>query len=339
MNIILILQPAQETQEDMAEQQASDLALPARTIPYPATLSEHARYVLANPALAMSADLPAVSDKAAWKALANRIDDTLITLMGPRLPTQGFTQETRNTDGVTTYVITPAGVAEDDPHVYLDIHGGGFFIGRGEACRLMAIGMALRLGMRTVSVDYRMPPDHPFPAGLDDCLAVYRDLLKTHRPEDIVVGGVSAGGNLAAALTLRARDEGLPMPAAVVMMTPASDITGAGDTFHTLCGIDPVLPSAMPEMMQLYAGDAPLEHPHVSPLFGDFKPGFPPTFLQSGTRDLLLSSTVRMHRKLRSAGVAAELHVFEGMPHGGFGGAPEDMELTMELRRFLAATR
>jgi acetyl esterase/lipase len=123
------------------------------------------------------------------------------------------------------------------------------------------------------------------------------------------------------------------------MLTPASDITGAGDTFETLRGVDPILPSSMPEMMALYAGMTALDHPYVSPLFGDFQPGFPPTFLQSGTRDLLLSSTVRMHRKLRSAGIDSELHVFEAMPHGGFGGTPDDMEVTMELRRFLAKHR
>lgn len=325
----------------MSDHQAAGLTLGARVIPLPTTISAPARQVLSCPSpLGMSSDLPSLDDKAGWTALVSRMDATIVGLISPRLPTQGYTQETRTMAGVTTYVITPHGVAADDPHVFLDIHGGGFVLGCGEACRLMAIGMALRTGVRVMSVDYRMPPDHPFPAGLDDCMAVYRDLLGTHRPEDIVVGGVSAGGNLAGALTLRARDEGLPMPAAVVMMTPASDITGAGDTFHTLCGIDPVLPSAMPEMMALYAGGAPLDHPYVSPLFGDFKPGFPPTFLQSGTRDLLLSSTVRMHRKLRSSGIAAELHVFEAMPHGGFGGGtPDDLEVTMELRRFLATHR
>ena len=316
------------------------LALGARVIPVPMTISEQGRRVLSGPSrVAMSNVLPPVHDKAAWKAMVSQMDATLIALIGPRLPTQGYTQKTRVVAGVTVHVITPAGVAPDDPHVFLDIHGGGFVFGGGECCRLMAIGMALRLGVRLVSVDYRMPPDHPYPAGLDDCLAVYRNLLETHRPEHIVVGGVSAGGNLAAALTLRARDEGLPMPAAVVMLTPASDITGAGDTFETLRGIDPILPSSMPEMMALYAGAAPLDHPRVSPLYGDFKPGFPPTFLQSGTRDLLLSSTVRMHRKLRSAGIDSELHVFEAMPHGGFGGTPDDMEVTMELRRFLARHR
>ncbi|HSV36392.1 MAG TPA: alpha/beta hydrolase [Ramlibacter sp.] len=322
----------------MSENPTAGLALGARVIPWPTTISEAARQVLANPSLALPTRLPPPADKAAWKTLVSQIDAAIVAAISPRLPTQGYTQETRTVAGVTTYVITPQGVAADDPHVFLDIHGGGFVLGRGEACRLMAIGMALRTGVRVVSVDYRMPPDHPYPAGLDDCLAVYRDLLETHRPADIIVGGVSAGGNLAAALTLRARDEGLPMPAAVVMMTPGSDITGAGDTMHTLRGIDSVLPSAMPEMMQLYAGDAPLDHPCVSPQYGDFKPGFPPTFLQSGTRDLLLSNTVRMHRKLRSAGIAAELHVFEAMPHGGFGGGtPDDLEVTTELRRFLAA--
>ena len=322
----------------MSEIKAAGLEVAARTIPVPTTISEQSRQVLSGPSrVAMPALLPPVHDKAGWKEMVRRTDAGLIALMQQFMPTQGYTQEARPIAGVGTYVITPQGVAADDPHVFLDIHGGGFVLGAGEACRLMAIGMALRLGVRVVSVDYRMAPDHPFPAGLDDCLAVYHELLKTHRPRDIVVGGISAGGNLAGALALRARDEGLPMPAALVMMTPVSDLTGDGDTFQTLCGIDPVLPSAMPEMMALYAGDSMLDNPYVSPLFGDFKPGFPPTFLQSGTRDLLLSSTVRMHRKLRAAGIPAELHVFEAMPHGGFGGTPDDMELTVELRRFLSA--
>ena len=324
----------------MSGNQAAGRQVGARIIPVPTTISEQGRQVLSGPSrVAMSDDLPAVNDKAGWKAMVSQLDATLIGLMSQGLPKQGYTQATCVMAGVTTYIVTPQGVSEDDPHVFLDIHGGGFVFGAGEASRLMAIAMALRVGMRLVSVDYRMPPDHPFPAGLDDCVAVYRELLETHRPEHIVVGGVSAGGNLAAALALRARDEGLPMPAALVMLTPASDITGAGDTFQTLRGIDPILPSSMPEMMALYAGATALDHPYVSPLFGDFTAGFPPTFLQSGTRDLLLSSTVRMHRKLRSAGIESELHVFEAMPHGGFGGTPDDMEVTMELRRFLARHR
>jgi monoterpene epsilon-lactone hydrolase len=191
--------------------------------------------------------------------------------------------------------------------------------------------------MTTYAVDYRVPPDHPYPAALDDCIAVYRGLLEMHAPERIVVGGGSAGGNLAAALMLRARDEDLPMPAALVLLTPEIDLTESGDSFATNLGLDVVLQSGLTESIALYAGEHDLTDPCLSPLFGDFTPSFPPTFVQAGTRDLFLSNAVRMHRKLRSAGVEAELHIFEAMPHGGFFGAPEDDELAQELRRFIAA--
>jgi acetyl esterase/lipase len=206
-------------------------------------------------------------------------------------------------------------------------------MGGGAACRLLTSVTALQTGMVTWGVDYRMPPQHPFPAGLDDCVAVYRALLETRSPADVFVGGASAGGNLAAALIVRAREEGLPMPAALVLNSPEVDLTESGDTFRTLLGHDTVL-GPLGEVNRLYADGHDLADPHLSPLFADVT-GFPPTYLQAGTRDLFLSNTVRMHRSLRAAGVEAELHVFEAMPHGGFGGAPEDMEAAAEQRRFL----
>jgi epsilon-lactone hydrolase len=151
------------------------------------------------------------------------------------------------------------------------------------------------------------------------------------------VAGASAGGNLSAALLLRAKDEGLPMPAAVVLGTPEVDLTESGDTFATNLGVDTLLRRLMPVNL-LYAAGADLADPYLSPLFGDFGRGFPPTVLTSGTRDLFLSNTVRMHRALRAAGVPAELHVLEAGPHGGFWGqAPEDAEIAADVRRFLDA--
>jgi epsilon-lactone hydrolase len=197
--------------------------------------------------------------------------------------------------------------------------------------------MAISTGMIHWAVDYRMPPLHPYPTPLDDCMAVYRALLDRRAPQDIFVGGGSAGGNLAAALIARAKDEGLPMPAGLVLMTPEVDLTESGDSFTTNLGIDNVLGRLMQTNL-LYANGHDLTHPYLSPLFADVT-GFPPTFLQAGTRDLFLSNTVRMHRKLRSAGVDAELHIWEAMPHGGFGGAPEDIEIRLELRRFLDRLR
>ena len=199
----------------------------------------------------------------------------------------------------------------------------------------MGANAAVRTGLHTWAVDYRMPPDHPYPTPLDDCVAVYRALLERKPPEQIVVGGGSAGGNLAAALMLRARAEGLPMPRALLLITPEVDLTESGDTFDTNAGVDYVLLQRLTESIALYAGDHDLRDPFLSPLFGDVS-GFPPTFLQAGTRDLFLSNAVRMHRALRAVDVEAELHVWEAMPHGGFFGAPEDAEIGVEVRKFLA---
>jgi acetyl esterase/lipase len=214
------------------------------------------------------------------------------------------------------------------------MHGGGLIMCGGELCKLMGIGAANRYQKRVWSVDYRMPPEHPYPAGLDDCIAAYRALLEVRSPGDIIVSGGSAGGNLAAALVLRARDEGLPMPAGLILGTPEIDLTESGDSFHTNLGVDPSLRSLMPVNL-LYADGHDLSHPYLSPLFGDLK-GFPPTILTTGTRDLYLSNTVRMHRALRAAGVQAELHVTEAGPHTGFPGGPEGAEIEAEIRRFAA---
>jgi acetyl esterase/lipase len=119
-------------------------------------------------------------------------------------------------------------------------------------------------------------------------------------------------------------------------MTPEVDLTESGDSFQTNLGLDGVLTESLMPANRLYAAGHDLAHPYLSPLFGDFTKGFPPTLLSTGTRDLFLSNTVRMHRALRRAGVPAELHVLEAAPHGGFmGAAPEDRELDLEVRRFV----
>ena len=169
-------------------------------------------------------------------------------------------------------------------------------------------------------------------------MALYRSLLQERRPDEIIVGGASAGGNLAAALVLRARDEGIALPAAVVLLTPGSDLTGSGDTLQTNLGLDPLLRGDGKPAFLLYAAGRDLTDPYISPLFGDFKKGFPPVMLTTGTRDLLLSDTVRLHRALRVAGIPADLHVTDAGGHGGFFGmAPEDEEIAREIRLFVDA--
>jgi monoterpene epsilon-lactone hydrolase len=311
-----------------------------RFIPVPKSVSPEAQRFLSM-GLAVGGDgaqtEPALDDADGWRVLAEAANTMLVAVLESQ-PAPGATVESTSVDGVPVFVVTPKGVSDSaDQPTYLDIHGGGFFMGGGDACRVMAMRSAAVAHMRTWSVDYRMPPDHPYPAGLDDCIAVYRKLLETRPPEQIVVGGGSAGGNLAAALILCARDEGLPIPAALVLLTPEADLTESGDSFMTNLGIDTVLQSSLSQSIALYAGDHDLTDPYLSPLFGDFSPPFPPTLVQAGTRDLFLSNAVRTHRKMRAAGVDAELHVFEAMPHGGFFGSPEDTELALEVRRFITA--
>jgi epsilon-lactone hydrolase len=307
-----------------------------RRIPVPSSVSAEAQQFLrVGLGLAERTPSPAADDVDGWRAVIRDANAGIAAMYDMRARTQPTVGQVSVGD-VPVFVVTPEGFAEtDDGGVYLDVHGGAFTMGFGDACRASARLTAEGVQMKTWAVDYRTPPDHPYPAPLDDCLAVYRHLLEVESPERIVVGGQSAGGNLAAALVLRARDEGLPMPAALVLLTPEADLTESGDSFATMLGLDPVLTSSLAESITLYAGGHDLADPYLSPLFGDFSPPFPPTLLQAGTRDLFLSNAVRMHRRMRAAGVDAELHVFEAMPHGGFFGAPEDAEVAEEVRRFV----
>jgi monoterpene epsilon-lactone hydrolase len=310
--------------------------VPARELPIPTSISPEAQAILASP-MGSAAPYPELDDVAGWRAFVGEAEAQIATALEWVVASvEGAEVEETDVDGVRVFVVTPPDHAPADRRVYLEAHGGALVMGGGDNCRRMAVVTAARLGIRTWSVDYRMPPDHPYPAGLDDCVSAYRALLGERRPEEVVVGGSSAGGNLAAALVLRARDEGLPLPAAVALLTPELDLTESGDSFAANLGVDSVLAQTLMPANLLYAGGSDLADPLLSPLFGDFSEGFPPTFLTAGTRDLFLSNAVRMHRALRGAGIDAELHIMEAAPHGGFFGiAPEDLEIDAELRRFI----
>ena len=311
--------------------------LPARDIPVPASLSPQAQAIVSMGPVGGS-PYPALDDTEAWRSRAAESDALIVQMVGDRASQAAADVEEIDLDGVRVFVVTPHDLPRDDGRVVLDIHGGAFVTGGGESCRIMGLHAVGLSRVRTWAVDYRMPPDHPYPAPLDDCVAAYRALLRHHRPDEIIVRGGSAGGNLAAALILRSRDEGLPLPAAAVLMTPEVDLTESGDSFVTNLGLDNVLTESLMPANLLYAGDHDLTDPYLSPLYADFNKGFPPSMLTTGTRDLFLSNTVRLHRALRSAGVPADLHVVEGAGHAGFfSQAPEDEDLASEVRLFIDA--
>ena len=306
-----------------------------RVIPLPAGVSEAARRCLATP-MPPSVQPPA-TDKAAWRQLVAQFDRMVEPWVDGVLASLPATVETLRVGHCSVYLGIPHQMRHPD-RAHLTIHGGAWVYLGGKYAMGEAARAAVSYGCPVYSVDYRMPPDHPFPAAVDDCLDAYRHLIERHDPKRTVISGGSAGGNLTAAVTLKLRDAGLPLPAAVGMMTPALDLTRGGDTLYTNNGIDTVL-RPFGNAVALYAAGAPLDDPYLSPLFGDLAKGFPPSFLQSGTRDVLLSDTVRMHRALLRAGVPAELHVWEAMPHGGFAmfgePTPEDRELREAFVNFI----
>lgn len=313
--------------------------LPSRR-PHPAvpsTVSAEAQAMLSRPAPQGVPGYPDLADTEGWAAYATSINTMVRPYFEASLPpAESYDVIHAPIAGVSNFTVRPrhAEGAVNTP-VFIEIHGGALYLGGGELSWMPAAAHAIGRKGVTWAPDYRMPPSAPFPAALDDLMALYRAAIDAVGAHRVVISGTSGGGNLAAGLLVRAKDEGLPMPAALVLLTPEVDLTESGDTFATNDGIDSVLGSLM-TVNRLYANGEDLRHPYISPLFADLT-GFPPTFLQSGTRDLFLSNTVRMHRALLKAGVAAELHVFEAMPHGGFGGGtPEDAEIRAAARRFEA---
>ncbi len=168
---------------------------------------------------------PALDDVAGWREHIEYGNAMILSMFRGRGDLDIVNVETANEGEAVVYFATPRTAKPSDGRIYLEIHGGALIMGGGEICRNWAVQMAARTEVEVCSVDYRMPPEHPYPAGLDDCLAIYRRLLRTHRPEEVIVQGGSAGGNLAAAMVLRARDEGLPLPSCLVLLSPEADLT------------------------------------------------------------------------------------------------------------------
>jgi len=201
--------------------------------------------------------------------------------------------------------------------VFLYLHGGGYFSGDPELARPMTAALAAASSLRVVSIDYRLAPEHPFPAALDDALAAYEALLRSGiRPADIVVGGTSAGGGLSLSLALRLRDAGRPLPAGLVLVSPWADLTGTAFSHRALDSIAPVLnwDGTLETGAARYAGDTPRDHPLVSPVFADLT-GLPPTLILVGGAEILLSDALNVAQSARQAGVAVTLDVRDAMWH------------------------
>jgi len=314
------------------------LEVPAKNLPVPGTPSPQIQKLIGAPLRPGWNVLPKSDEE--WRQVVDTgAAATLKTLPG-LIDRMKVKVEKTTIDGVRVFIVIPDSIRPNNRHrVLIHMHGGCYVFGPGESGLREAVMMAGLGGFRVISVDYRMPPEAHFPAALDDGITVYKHVLQTTDPKQVAIFGASAGGALTLAIVLRAKQEGIPVPGAIAPGTPMSDVTGVGDTFHTNELVDNVLVSRdgiCQAAAQYYAAGHDMKDPLISPIYGDMA-GFPPTILTSGTRDLLLSNTVRVHRKLRQAGVEAYLQIFDGQSHAQYqfdDSAPETKEAFAEISAF-----
>ena len=275
-----------------------------------------------------------------WRAAADKQAAKVVTTIPGMLERLHVKIAPATMAGVKVYVVTPDEIPpENRDRVLIHVHGGCYVLFPGEAGATEAIMMAGFGHFKVISVDYRMPPEAYFPAALDDAVAVYQEAQKTTDPKKMAIFGTSAGGALTLEMVLRAKEKGIPVPGAIAPGTPMSDVTKTGDSFYTNEMVDNVLVSRdgfCDAATVVYAKGHDLKDPLLSPVYGDMH-GFPPTILTTGTRDLLLSNTVRVHRALRQAGVPAQLEVYEGQSHAQYqfdDRVPEAKEAFGEIAAF-----
>ncbi|HXP72888.1 MAG TPA: alpha/beta hydrolase [Stellaceae bacterium] len=322
-----------------ANAQPGPRSVSARVIPVPtAEVSPELQKLIGAPySPTFNADPKTAAE---WKTLIDQRAAAAIGLLPAMKEKLGVKVESTTIAGVHAFIVTPSKMRpENRQRLLVHVHGGGYVFGPGEAALPEAIFMAGFGGFKVISVDYRMPPDYPYPAAMDDAMSVYKAALKMARPRNIAIFGTSTGGAMTLAMVLRAKAEKLPLPGAIAPGTPWSDLAKIGDSYDTNEWVDNVLVTWdgwLGRAATLYANGHDMKDPQLSPIYGDFH-GFPPTILTTGTRDLFLSNTVRAHRKLLRAGVLADLQVYEGMSHAQYDfdpSVPETKEAFTTIARF-----
>jgi epsilon-lactone hydrolase len=331
-----------EADQNAANAQKGSRTVPGRSIPVPDTVSPEVQALIAAPYRVPAWDANPKSAEE-WKSLVATLAARGAAAQAGIREKLGITMQPAIIGGVKAFILAPQVIpAANQNRLLVHVHGGGYVYNPGEAGTGEAALMAAYGGFRIISFDYRMPPDAPYPAAMDDAMAVWKAALNMQKPSNMAIFGTSTGGGMTLAMILRAKDEHLPLPAAIAPGTPWSDLTETGDSYKTNEWLDNVLVSYhgyLSRAAQLYANGHDLKDPQLSPIYGDFH-GFPPAILTSGTRDLFLSNTVLTHRKLRQAGVEAVLQVFEGMSHAQYlfdPYAPETKEAFTEIARFFDA--
>ncbi len=270
---------------------------------------------------------------AALRKFVNLIDDaTFEKLKTP------YSMKDRVINGITTLWITPPQLKHKDK-VMIFVHGGGWIVNSRKAQLKFQADVASSLSVKLVSIEYRLAPEHPYPAALNDIVAAYKGITKEYGAENTGLFGTSAGGGLTLATLLRLKTDGLPLPAASAPLSPGADMTASGYMYRNVGLQDPILPPyGAYTAMQAYVGKADPKDPLVSPVYGDFT-GMTPLFLLSGTAEVVGSDAPRVAAKARNQGVDVTLLVSDGMWHvpiGDGSGVPELQLAFDEMIKFFS---
>ncbi len=212
------------------------------------------------------------------------------------------------------WISTPETIQE---RVLYFLHGGGHVSGSIKTHQDFAARLSRVAKARLILIDYRLAPEHPFPAGLEDAVKAYKWLVDDEKiaPKNIIIVGDSAGGNLALTTLLKLKELNVELPAAAVLISPWTDMVGMGESMITKVDVDPFIsPIACEYFSQMYARDRDVRNPLISPLYGDLQ-GLPPLFIQVGTAEVLLDDSIRLAKRAKAIGVEVELDVWEDMIH------------------------
>ncbi|PSU34911.1 alpha/beta hydrolase fold domain-containing protein [Photobacterium lutimaris] len=327
----------------VAKENEKVLSLSTQPVPLSTAVSDEfyqfsARVPAAN-VEAMYKNIP--QTKSDWKALINQRDMAAIQTAKELSEKFGTSIVKDNIAGVDVYWITPKAITPElEDKLFVVNQGGAYMFNSGLASTTEAHVIAHFLQMPVLAIDYAKAPEHPAPAARNDIVEVWKALLKTRSADSMVMGGTSAGATLTVLTHQELLNQELPTAAALYIGTPSVDMTMTGDSRYINEGLDHVLGAwrgISKEIISVYIGDIDPENSIVSPINGNFD-NFPPSYLITGTRDLLLSDTIRLDRELKRAGAYTQLNVYEGQSHGDYIfalGTPESTEHYQALSKFM----